>query len=534
MVVAANSGKKRANSSSASSFKKRPRIDGPKKEEKSKSKGALRAEKENISTSKVKRSKPVTVDVVDDRSEEDSEGEDFEAEENGDEGMDVDPGEDDVVLYEGTQPKSSARESHAAQRAIANERKASKPHASLLVEAKRLWSSVRQKNDISKAERQKAVRALMDCVRGKVQEIVFKHDASRIIQSIVKYGGQKERDEIALELKGKYVELCQNKYSKFLVTKLVRYSPSNRSSILSEFHGHVLRLLLHREASSTVADCYELYANAADRTALVWDLYGKEVALFATQTKKSLKDLLAEVDEARRKRVLEAVKDNILNIVNNPDKGAVTHAIFHRVILEYLTEIKYLSDEEEEKLRREIFDSCYELLAEMVHTRDGSRVVREFIAQGSAKDRKAILKTLKPHVEKMCSVDEAQVVLFTALDVIDDTKLLSKSLIQPMTSTCPQLLLPSSASSAATRRSILYLLVPRSNRHFTPAIVNTIAETDSIREKTSKKDNELRRDEIRKFASPDLLQFVVEHAKELISDPGGSLVVGEIMLYSDG
>ena len=59
-------------------------------------------------------------------------------------------------------------------------------------------------------------------------------------------------------------------------------------------------------------------------------------------------------------------------------------------------------------------------------------------------------------------------------------------------------------------------------------------ETDSIREKTSKKDNELRKDEIRKFASPDLLQFVVEHAKELISDPGGSLVVGEILLYSDG
>lgn len=29
--------------------------------------------------------------------------------------------------------------------------------------------------------------------------------------------------------------------------------------------------------------------------------------------------------------------------------------------------------------------SCQEVLAEMVHTKDGSRVVREFIAQGSAK-----------------------------------------------------------------------------------------------------------------------------------------------------
>ena len=71
----------------------------------------------------------------------------------------------------------------------------------------------------------------------------------------------------------------------------------------------------------------------------------------------------------------------------------------------------------------------------MVHTKDGSRVVREFIAQGTAKvyqtstvpqlvliatqDRKQIVKTIKPHVERMCKDDEAQLVLFTALDVIE-------------------------------------------------------------------------------------------------------------------
>lgn len=54
----------------------------------------------------------------------------------------------------------------------------------------------------------------MDVIRGRVKDIVFKHDASRIIQSMVKYGGQKERDEIALELKGRFRELSQNKYSK--------------------------------------------------------------------------------------------------------------------------------------------------------------------------------------------------------------------------------------------------------------------------------------------------------------------------------
>jgi hypothetical protein len=55
----------------------------------------------------------------------------------------------------------------------------------------------------------------------------------------------------------------------------------------------------------------------------------------------------------------------------------------------------------------------------MVHTKDGSRAVREFLAQGTAKDRKQILKVLKPYVETMAKDDEAQLVLFTALDVTE-------------------------------------------------------------------------------------------------------------------
>lgn len=46
-------------------------------------------------------------------------------------------------------------------------------------------------------------------------------------------------------------------------------------------------------------------------------------------------------------------------------------------------------------------------------------MVREFIAHGSAKDRKQIVKAIKPHVQRMCTDDEAQLVLFTTLDVTE-------------------------------------------------------------------------------------------------------------------
>lgn len=42
---------------------------------------------------------------------------------------------------------------------------------------------------------------------------------------------------------------------------------------------------------------------------------------------------------------------------NNPDKGAVTHAIVHRALWEYLVAVAETGDEaEQEKLRREMFE----------------------------------------------------------------------------------------------------------------------------------------------------------------------------------
>ena len=145
------------------------------------------------------------------------------------------------------------------------------------------------------------------------------------MQTLVKHGSQITRDEVASELAGRFRDLAQNKYSKFLVTKLVRMCPKRRASILAEFRGHVVRLLLHREASGVLADAFKLYANAFERALLTFDFYGREVALFTpalkkgasasedekNALKKGLGGVLEGADEEKRKRVLAAVKENL-------------------------------------------------------------------------------------------------------------------------------------------------------------------------------------------------------------------------------
>jgi pumilio family protein 6 len=67
-----------------------------------------------------------------------------------------------------------------------------------------------------------------------------------------------------------------------------------------------------------------------------------------------------------------------------------------------------------------------------------------------------------------------------------------------------------------------------------PSQIASLAETDEIRSKTSKKSATVREEEVRKAASEDLIQWVEKSGETLIRDPSGSLVVGEVMLYAEG
>lgn len=86
-------------------------------------------------------------------------------------------------------PTQASKESHKQQKEMLKARQASKPHANALADAKRHWSLARQKT-LSRAEREKHVAQLLKAVKGKVQDLVFKHDASRVVQTV---SGQFER-----------------------------------------------------------------------------------------------------------------------------------------------------------------------------------------------------------------------------------------------------------------------------------------------------------------------------------------------------
>src|SRR5690606_518653 len=141
--------------------------------------------------------------------------------------------------------------------------------------AKKLWEKLRL-TDLPKEERQTVMKDMMKLITGKVQEIIFKHDMSRIIQSCLKYGNEQQRNVIAKELVGHYVTLSKSMYGRFIVLRILRYCSKYRAEIIKEFYGKVRQLIRHKEASTIIEEAYSIYANSTQRSALIQEFYGPE------------------------------------------------------------------------------------------------------------------------------------------------------------------------------------------------------------------------------------------------------------------
>ncbi|WVN85230.1 uncharacterized protein L203_100375 [Cryptococcus depauperatus CBS 7841] len=399
-----------------------------------------------------------------------------------------------------------------------------------------LWETARRA-DISKDERHKAINDLWQSVKGRVLEVSRGHKGGRVLQTIVKYGGKEERLGIAMELEPQWKAMMESKYSKFLMSKLIRYCPSIRPLLIPHLAPHLLTLLNHAHAVAPLSDFYDLYASAKERRMLVRGFYPREVKIFDGAKQgaeaRGLEVSLEELGDGKgRERVLDLVEKTVLQVFNATQKNALNQAIFHRLVLEYVKCIyRFLNAETASKKMQELLAAGAESFPEIVHTKDGSSVVRELIVRGNAKDRKVILQPLRKHVEALCKDGDAQMVLFTAFDCVDDTKLMGKAFVSDIVSTADSL-----AFDKHGRRVLLYLLMPNTTRHFMPQTLSFLsASREQAREiGTSKKDQEVRRKELLSQASEGLIKLIEEKGDEMVRDPGAGLVVQEVMLYAQG
>ncbi|KAF1826208.1 ARM repeat-containing protein [Dissoconium aciculare CBS 342.82] len=330
---------------------------------------------------------------------------------------------------------SNSAEAHAKQRALAKERKAAKPNADSIQEAKKIWERLRQKLNVPETERKELLDELFGLMQGRIRDFVFKHDSVRVVQTAVKYCDAKQLKIIVQELKDDVRALVESKYGKFLVAKMVvNGDEEDRKLIVPQFYGHVKRLINHPEASWIVDDIYRNAIAAPEQKAtMLREWYGTEYSLAnrniantsGDEITSDLKAIL-EKNPEKRKPIMGYLHQMINNLIQKKMTG---FTMLHDAMLQYFLVLTPGGEEHTEFLETlkgdidaEEADGGGDLYRNLSFTKSGSRLVSYAIAYGSAKDRKMILKCFKDNIGVMAVDNHAKLVLAVALEVPDDTR----------------------------------------------------------------------------------------------------------------
>lgn len=368
---------------------------------------------------------------------------------------------------------------------------------------------------------------------------MLKHDSVRVVQTAIKYANLDQKRMIARELQGTYRQLAESRYAKFLIGKLLVQGDNEiRDIIIPEFFGHVRHLIKHPEASWILDDVYRGVASRQQRATILREWYGAEFALFKKEgdVTSDLKEILAE-DPSKRAPIMRSLQEIINQLIQKKLTG---FTLLHDAMLQYFLNAKQDTEEITDFIELLKGDEEGDLLKNLAFTSSGARVVSLALAYGTAKDRKHILKTYKDTLQLMAADSNGHIIILTAYEVIDDTVLTSKSVF-------PELLgkdadkqsenVVIAANDLYARTTMLYLFQGRSKSLFATNLASDLEilkDVDEIRTKTSKKDPEIRRQELAKALSPFLLNAIASAPNEITATGLGCQLVAEILFGAEG
>ncbi|XP_070598704.1 pumilio homolog 3 isoform X2 [Erythrolamprus reginae] len=387
----------------------------------------------------------------------------------------------------------------------------------IIIKGKQIWEALRRKN-CDKENRKKLLCDLQKLLHGKIKDMAFAHDSTRVIQCYIQFGSEEQRQEVFEELKESFTELSKSKYSRNIVKKLLMYGTKPQiAEIIKSFKGEVKKMLRHAEASTVVEYAYNDKAILEQRNMLTEELYGNTFQVYKTVDQSTLGKVL-EIQPEKREAIMDEMKQILTPMAQK--EAVIKHSLVHKVFLDFFT---YAVP----KQRSEMIEAIREAVIYLAHTHDGARVAMHCLWHGTPKDRKVIVKTMKTYVEKIATGEFSHLVLPAAFDCIDDTKLVKQLIISELNSNLAAVI-----NNKYGRKVLLYLLRPRDPAYFSPAIIKILQQGDENAH--SKKDAEVRHGELLEAISPPLLQHLEAHAEEMVMDKAAFIVVTGILKAAVG
>ncbi|CCD22864.1 Puf6p NDAI_0A07100 [Naumovozyma dairenensis CBS 421] len=442
-----------------------------------------------------------------------------EEESNDDEeGEDQDKEDEDGERTEDGEKSTS--DNHTEQRKLLKERKMQRKSGIEVQHIKSLWEKLRVNTPpLPKEVREKLSNEIWELSKNCISDLVMKHDASRVVQTLVKYSTKARREQIINSLKGKYYVLATSAYGKYLLVKLLHYGSKNsRQVIINELHGCLRKLMRHREGAYVVEDLYVLYATQEQRQQMVREFWGAEYAAFREKHSGTTIEQVCESSIEKR----NIISRNLIGTITaSVEKGSTGFQILHAAMKEF---VKIADDKE----ISEMIELLHEQFAELVHTPEGSEVACTLIAKANAKERKLLVRALKDHTEKLIKNEHGNIVFITLLLCVDDTVLIFKSFGPSVKEHLQDFIIDKYG-----RRPWIYILLGLNGKYFAPNVKKELSKYLAMAELTSKKPTSQKRQELLNKFSPMYLKTISKYYSEILSENLGSQFISEVLINDE-
>ena len=307
------------------------------------------------------------------------------------------------------------------------------------------------------------------------------HDTSRVLQTLLKYGTAEQRDEIFEEMKPSFATLMSQKYSSFYLLKVLEFgSPTHRQFILKCIIGNTRKLLKNSSSAKVVEEMYTKYTKPAEKRKLLNDLCGAAFRRVNDGGDRTFREVFNDenVSSENKDRMISTLKTSLCSMATQ-GKGRIAQlSVVHAVLDEFLSCCPY-----DNPIRKEVLDTWRDNIEGLLNTKVGCRCAQHFIWESDAKERKLLLKSLKPIMGRLLQDVDACNFILSIIDTVDDVVLTSKLVIKPLLTRsqndefdealgCDAI--EESFMDPVTRRYILYLISPRDSNHFSPTFVASL------------------------------------------------------------
>lgn len=275
----------------------------------------------------------------------------------------------------------------------------------------------------SKEGAQEAMQKLAqaaEAFKGCYPELARQRCASKVMQTLLKYGEVAQRETVCTELKGQWPSLCVDKYGHMVLLKVLYWgSPEQRLAIHGELTSNYRKLAVHSVAAKIVDFVYAsaMLSDPDVGFSILHELISDQFRVLKPIGNKTLEEIVNEGGGSTGTKGAATMGDCLRLISKALDKNCFTRPVAALA--------RQFWDAASWKQRDSLTSLLRGSVDKLQISEEGAGLAMRMLGAGSAKNRKHIVKSIKPIAADLSMDPDAVGVVLQALACVDDTKLLN-------------------------------------------------------------------------------------------------------------